>query len=66
MFRIPSEEIKTSEQIHADHVYVMLNDNARDIVLKRIDNGSEFVFLNTMGKPVAGQHCSTNREQGRN
>ena len=53
MFRIPSEEIKSSEQIHADHVYVMLNDNARDIVLKRIENGSELVFLNTMGERLS-------------
>lgn len=59
MFRIPREWIKTSEQTHADHVYVMLNDTARDIVLKRRGNGSEFVFLNTLGEPVAGQNCST-------
>lgn len=59
MFRIPREFIKTSEKIRADHVYVMLNDTARDIVLKRRGNGSEFVFLNTLGQPVDGQNCST-------
>ena len=33
-------------------MYVILNDNPRDIVLKPIGNGSEFVFLNTMGESL--------------
>ena len=58
MFRIPREEIKTSEVIYGEHVYVLLNDTARDIVLKRRGNGSEFVFLNTRGEPVSEQNTS--------
>ena len=58
MFRIPRDEIKTSEYIHGSHVYVLLNDTARDIVLKHRGNGSEFVFLNTRGEPVKEQNTS--------
>jgi len=58
MFRIPREEIKSEEYIHGEHVYVMLNDTARDIVLKRRGNGSEFVFPNEYGDPISEQNCS--------
>ena len=57
MFRIPREEFKSDEHIEFDEVFVMLNDIARDLVLKRKGNGSEHVFLDENGCLVPCQNA---------